>query len=153
MRREFKDGYLQPPYIRHNNNNRRDDITFCSWNVNGVNEPVKRGKVLTHLKSLQADVIFLQETHLKNDSYTRLRCRGIQHIYHSNFSVKARSTVILIRRGVPFKHPSIHHLPLVRGSGCGGSSFNRETQTSLSPATSSSSSGGTPRHSQASRET
>ena len=39
--------------------------------------------------------------------------------------------------------PSIHHLPLVRGSGRGGSSFNRETQTSLSPATSSSSSGGT----------
>ena len=106
MRREFKDGYLQPPYIRHNNNNRRDDITFCSWNVNGVNEPVKRGKVLTHLKSLQADVIFLQETHLKNDSYTRLRCRGIQHIYHSNFSVKARGTAILIRRGVPFKHLS-----------------------------------------------
>ena len=50
-------------------------------------------------------------------------------------------------------HPSIHHLPLVRGSGRGGSSFNRETQTSLSPATSSSSSGGTPRRSQASRET
>ena len=53
----------------------------------------------------------------------------------------------------PSIHPSIHHLPLVRGSGRGGSSFNRETQASLSPATSSSSSGGTPRHSQASRET
>ena len=50
-------------------------------------------------------------------------------------------------------HPSIHHLPLLRGSGRGGSSFNRETQTSLSPATSSSSSRGAPRRSQASRET
>ena len=50
-------------------------------------------------------------------------------------------------------HSSIHHLPLVRGSGRGRSSFNRETQTSLTPATSSSSSGGTPRRSQASRET
>lgn len=90
----------------HNNNNRRDDITFCSWNVNGVNEPVKRGKVLAHLKSLQADVIFLQETHLKNDLHARLRCRWIQHIYHSNFSFKTRGTAILIRRGVPFKHLS-----------------------------------------------
>lgn len=34
-------------------------------NVNGVNEPVKRGKVLSYLRALQADVIFLQETHLK----------------------------------------------------------------------------------------
>lgn len=85
---------------------RRDDITFCSWNVNGINEPVKRGKVLAHLKSLQVDIIFLQETHLKNDSHARLRCRWIQHIYHSNFSVKARGTAILIRRGVPFKHLS-----------------------------------------------
>ena len=49
--------------------------------------------------------------------------------------------------------PSIHHLPLLRGSGRGGSSLSKEAQTSLSPATSSSSSGGTPRRSQASRET
>ena len=45
-------------------------------------------------------------------------------------------------------YPSIHHLLLLRGSGRGGSSLSRETQTSLSPATSSSSSGGTPRRSQ-----
>jgi len=50
-------------------------------------------------------------------------------------------------------HPSIYYLLLLRGSGRGGSSLSREAQTSLSPATSSSSSGGTPRRSQASRET
>lgn len=85
---------------------RRDDITFCSWNVNGISEPVKRGKVLAQLKSLQVDIIFLQEMHLKNNPHVRLRCRWIQHIYHSNFSVKARGAAILIRRGVPFKHLS-----------------------------------------------
>lgn len=90
----------------NNNNTRRDDITFCSWIVNGVNEPVKRGKVLPHLKSLHVDVIFLQETHLKNDSHGRLRCRWIQHIYHSNFSVKTCGTAILIHKRVPFKHLS-----------------------------------------------
>lgn len=83
---------------------RREDITFCSWNVNGINEPVKRGKA--HLKSLQADIIFLQETHLKNNSHARLRCRWIQQIYHSNFPVKARGAAILIHRGVPFKQLS-----------------------------------------------
>lgn len=34
------------------------NLNFCSWNVNGINEPVKRGKVLAHLKSLKADIIF-----------------------------------------------------------------------------------------------
>lgn len=82
------------------------NLNFCSWNVNGINEPVKRGKVLAHLKSLQADIIFLQETHLKNDSHGRLRCRWLQQIYHSNFSLKARGAAILIRRGVPFKQLS-----------------------------------------------
>ncbi|TWW71182.1 hypothetical protein D4764_17G0006650 [Takifugu flavidus] len=51
-------------------------------------------------------------------------------------------------------HPSIHPSSTAYpGSGRGGSSLRRETQTSLSTATSSSSSGGIPRRSQSSRET
>ncbi|TWW71201.1 hypothetical protein D4764_17G0006840 [Takifugu flavidus] len=50
----------------------------------------------------------------------------------------------------PSIHPSSTAYP---GSGRGGSSLRREAQTSLSPATSSSSSGGIPRRSQASQET
>uniref|UniRef100_A0A8C7Y7C0 Uncharacterized protein n=1 Tax=Oryzias sinensis TaxID=183150 RepID=A0A8C7Y7C0_9TELE len=49
-----------------------------------------------------------------------------------------------------FIHPSSSAYP---GPGRGGSSLSRDAQTSLTPATSSSSSGGTPRRSQASRET
>ena len=41
-------------------------ISFASWNVKGLNSPVKRSKILTHLKNLKADIIFLQETHLRN---------------------------------------------------------------------------------------
>lgn len=36
-----------------------EDVTFCTWNVNGINEPVKRGKALSYLREMQADVIFL----------------------------------------------------------------------------------------------
>ncbi|KAI3367299.1 hypothetical protein L3Q82_008342 [Scortum barcoo] len=49
-------------------------------------------------------------------------------------------------------HPSIFNR-LIRDLGRGGSSLSRDAQTSLTPDTSSSSSGGTPRRSQASRET
>lgn len=78
-------------------------LTFASWNVKGINHPVKRSKILSHLKSLSADIIFLQETHLKLDSRVKLRCRWIENVYQSNFSVKARGVAILIRKGVPFK--------------------------------------------------
>ncbi|MED6234147.1 hypothetical protein ATANTOWER_023155 [Ataeniobius toweri] len=47
----------------------------------------------------------------------------------------------------------IRRLPLYPGPGRGGSRLSRDAQTSLSPDTSSSSSGGSPRRSQASRET
>ncbi len=71
-------------------------VSFCSWNVNGVNNQIKRGKVLSHLESLQADIMFLQETHLSNDANGRLRCKWVGQIYHSKFSTKARGTAILI---------------------------------------------------------
>lgn len=81
----------------------RQGLVFASWNVKGINHPVKRSKVLSHLKSLAADIIFLQETHLKLDSKDKLKCRWIENIYQSNFSVKARGVAILIQKGVPFK--------------------------------------------------
>lgn len=40
------------------------DLQLVSWNVRGLGSVVKRGKVFKHLKSLCADVIFLQETHV-----------------------------------------------------------------------------------------
>lgn len=77
-------------------------LTFSSWNVRGVNNPVKRGKILTHLKSLTSDIMFLQETHLKNSSHGRLKANWIGKVYHSNFSSKKRGAAILLRKGVPF---------------------------------------------------
>lgn len=81
-------------------------LTFASWNVKGLNHPVKRGKVLSHLKSLNADIIFLQETHFKNDFHSKLRVRWIGQSFFSSFSSKARGTAILLKKGVPFKHRS-----------------------------------------------
>lgn len=81
-------------------------LVFTSWNVKGMNHPIKRGKVLSHLKSLNSDIMFLQETHLKNDAHSRLRSNWIGHIYHSTFSSKARGAAILIRKGIHFKHKS-----------------------------------------------
>ena len=85
-----------------NSTKERKNLTFSSWNVRGVNNPVKRGKVLSHLKTLASDIMFIQETHLNNKSHGRLRTKWIGEIYHSAFSSKARGAAILIRKGVPF---------------------------------------------------
>lgn len=44
---------------------RMGEIIFSSWNVKGINEPVKRGKVLAHLKSLNAGLYFFAGNTLK----------------------------------------------------------------------------------------
>ena len=61
-----------------------------------------RGKVLTHLKSLTSDIMFLQETHLKSGSHGRLKANWLGEVYLSNFSSKARGVAIQLRKGVPF---------------------------------------------------
>lgn len=74
--------------------------------MRGLNDIVKRSKVFTHLNSLHADILFLQETHIKHSCAHRLRCRWIGQMYHSTFSSKARGVSILIRKNIPFQHLS-----------------------------------------------
>ncbi|XP_077425825.1 mitotic spindle assembly checkpoint protein MAD2B isoform X1 [Vanacampus margaritifer] len=62
------------------------------------------------------------------------------------------SDIVKVFIGKDFYRSSIHPSSAILGSGRGGSSFSREAQTSLSPATSTSSSDGIPRRSQACRE-
>lgn len=79
---------------------------MVTWNVKGPNHPVKRGKVLVHLKALSSDIIFLQETHLNKNEYTKLRCRWIGQTYHATCRVRTRGVAILFKKGTPFVHKS-----------------------------------------------
>lgn len=89
--------------------------------MQGFNNPLKREKVLSHLKTLGPDIVFLQETHLKDKFHTRLKCRWIENVYHSTFPVKVRGTAIMIMiMSIPFVHRNIipdrnlHYLIVVR---------------------------------------
>ena len=48
--------------------------------------------------------MFLQETHPKNNSHSKLKSRLVGQVYHSNFSTKTRGTAILVWIGIPFLH-------------------------------------------------
>lgn len=63
-------------------------------------------RFFSRLKSLAADVVYLQESHMKQTKERLLRCSWTNHIFQSTFSSKARGVAILIRRTVPFRHES-----------------------------------------------
>lgn len=77
-------------------------IRFCSWNCRGLNNPIKHSKVLHHLQHLGAQIIFLQETHLKISEHSRLKSKWIGQTYHSSFPGKSRGVAIIFHRSVPF---------------------------------------------------
>uniref|UniRef100_A0A8P4G9K3 Reverse transcriptase domain-containing protein n=1 Tax=Dicentrarchus labrax TaxID=13489 RepID=A0A8P4G9K3_DICLA len=79
-------------------------VSFISWNIRGMGNTVKRNKIFCHLRSFDPDIIFLQETHLKVNSHTRLRNSWIGQVYHSNFNHNSRGVAILFRKGVQFSH-------------------------------------------------
>lgn len=93
--------------MSHNINNVRADIgvmptRFITWNVKGMNGPNKRGKIFSHLKRLNAEIIFLQETHLKMADHIRLKKNWIGQSFHSNFNNKSRGAAILIHKKILF---------------------------------------------------
>lgn len=80
---------------------------FVSWNIKGLGSAVKRSKVFSHLKRLKPDIVFLQETHMRNNDQTRLRCPWVAEVFHSSFNSKARGVAILISKSVPFTQTKI----------------------------------------------
>lgn len=46
---------------------------LVSWNVRGLRSPHKRMMVLRHLRILNADIAVLQETHLPEEDFFRMR--------------------------------------------------------------------------------
>lgn len=78
------------------------NLRFVSWNVKGLNSPVKRGRILSHLKHLKTDVAFLQETHLISKDQHRLRASWTGQCFQSNFSSKVRGVAILFHKKIQF---------------------------------------------------
>lgn len=77
-------------------------VRFVSWNIKGLGGAIKRCRVFSHLKRLKPDIVFLQETHMRNKDQVRLKCPWVAEVFHSSFNSKARGVAILISKSVPF---------------------------------------------------
>lgn len=77
-------------------------IKYVSWNINGSGNPVKRRKILAYLKTNQADIIFIQETHLNEGEEVRFKTGWIGHIFHSSLSSARNGVMILVKKNIQF---------------------------------------------------
>ena len=82
-------------------------IRLATYNVNGLNNPVKRGKILSKLKKDKVQIAYLQETHLNATEHAKLNRMGIKHVLSSSDkSGHKRGVAILLARGVNYEHMS-----------------------------------------------
>ncbi len=65
-------------------------VNLISWNVNGIQNRVKRYKILLHLKSLGCDIAMIQGTHLNEVESLRLKQRWVGQIYFSTGTGNAK---------------------------------------------------------------
>uniref|UniRef100_A0A3P9JW43 Reverse transcriptase domain-containing protein n=1 Tax=Oryzias latipes TaxID=8090 RepID=A0A3P9JW43_ORYLA len=82
-----------------NINNR---FRLISWNVKGLGNATKLGRVMTHLNRLKGDIYFLQETHMPNKEVVRLKKHWVGEVFHSTFNCRARGAAIIFRKDLPF---------------------------------------------------
>lgn len=78
-------------------------LCLISWNVKGLNNPAKRKKCLSFLRSKNCDVAFLQETHLTVAEIKKLGVGWVGYIHTSSGSTKSRGVAILVKKGLHFK--------------------------------------------------
>lgn len=77
-------------------------VKLFSWNINGSGNPAKRRKIWSYLKTKQADIVFLQETHLNQGEEIRFRTGWAGQMFYSSFSSARNGVMILVRRNVHF---------------------------------------------------
>ena len=77
-------------------------INILSWNVNGLNSPVKRTKCLDYLKGKHVSIALIQESHLKSADVHRFQNRYFKVISSSSATNKMKGVLILSKRQTDF---------------------------------------------------
>lgn len=83
--------HLIPTYIM---------LNIVTWNVKGLKSPQKRGMILRHLKKLHTDIALLQETHLLQADFPRMRKLWVGDVVGSPAIGRKAGTRIMIRKGL-----------------------------------------------------
>ena len=96
-------------------------IRILTFNVNGLNAPIKRHKLANWIKSQDPLMCCIQETHLMCKDIHRLKIKGWRKIYQANGEQKKAGVAILIYDKTDFKETKIErhkegHYIMIKGS-------------------------------------
>ncbi|KAI5944913.1 LINE-1 retrotransposable element ORF2 protein [Manis javanica] len=78
-------------------------LSIVTLNVNGLNAPIKRHRVIEWIKKQDPSICCLQETHLKPKDKHRLKVKGWKNIFQANNSEKKAGVAVLISDKIDFK--------------------------------------------------
>lgn len=80
------------------------EFRVVTLNVNGLHNPIKRGKVIAKMKREKLHVIFWQETHLNRIEHEKLKKYGFRNTFYSCYKKgRKRRVAVLIPNRVNFQ--------------------------------------------------
>lgn len=74
-----------------------------SWNVKGLNNAIKKNKILSFIKSKKCDIAFVQETHLLPQDSQKLCMGWVGYVGAASGTSKSRGVATLIGKHLQFK--------------------------------------------------
>lgn len=92
-------------------------LTLHSINIQGLNTPEKRSKLLYSLQRSKTHIALIQETHFRSDTIPKLQNAYFPTVYHAtNAEAKSKGNSILISKHCPLQVTEVHKDP--RGGFC-----------------------------------
>ena len=79
------------------------NLTIISSNVNGINNPIKRKKILEYFKRQQCDILLLQETHLTDTEHEKLKRDWVGTVLYNSYNSKSRGVAVLFHKKIGIK--------------------------------------------------
>ena len=77
-------------------------LSKITLNVNGLNEPIKRHRVIQWIKKQDPSISWLQETHLKPKDTQRLIVKGWKKIFHANKRERKSGVAVIVSDKIDF---------------------------------------------------
>ena len=87
------------------------DLKLITFNCRGLQDYVKRRKIFHYVRSLDADIIFLQETHSSKSDEISWKQQWGEKIWFSSHTSNSRGVAVLIRNSVSVTFKSMYNDP------------------------------------------
>ena len=78
-------------------------LSIVTLNVNGLNAPIERQRVIEWIKKQDPSICCLQETHLKPKDMHRLKVKEWKNIFQANNREKKAEVAVLVSDKIDFK--------------------------------------------------